>query len=69
MSWNYRVMKHTDGMGEWYFLHEVYYDKGKVVNCTENPIAPFGETPKELQQNLELMKKAFDKPTLSYEDM
>ena len=62
-------MKHTDGMGEWYFLHEVYYDKGKVVNCTENPIAPFGETPKELQQNLELMKKAFDKPTLSYEDM
>ena len=69
MSWNYRVMKHTDGMGEWYFLHEVYYDKGKVVNCTENPIAPFGETPKELQQNLDLMKKAFDKPTLSYEDM
>ena len=69
MSWNYRVMKHTDGMGEWYFLHEVYYDKGKVVNCTENPIAPFGETPKELQQNLELMKKAFDKPTLSYEEM
>ena len=53
MSWNYRVMKHTDGMGEWYFLHEVYYDKGKVVNCTENPIAPLGETPKELQQNLE----------------
>ena len=68
MSWNYRIVK-KDGC---YGIHEVYYKdnnamKTKMVSV--NPMDPHGETIGKLKSDFELMKGAFDKPTLDYKDI
>ena len=72
MSWNHRVMRHAttshDGSkGEFYQIHEVYYE-GEKVGYTTDSVAPFGETLEELKQDFERQQKAFDKPVLDYEE-
>lgn len=71
MTWNYRVLEHVDlSHDKWYQVHEVYYNKdGSITSCTEDAIAPFGETVEELQDVVELMKAAFAMPTIPYEDI
>ena len=55
---------------EYYRIHEVYYrENGSITSCSEEAIAPFGETVEELQEVIELMKAAFDKPAIPYEDI
>jgi hypothetical protein len=69
MSWNYRVVKHTDKGEEWYGIHEVYYDKkDKPDMISEDPIDAHGMTPDELKSDLDMMRQAFDKPVVVYED-
>lgn len=66
MTWNYRVLKLSDG----YHIVEVYYDpKGKIDGWTLPNISgltrsPFGETQAELRGDFELMRKAFSQPVL-----
>ena len=71
MTWNYRVLKHVTKGGSWYQIHEVYYNKddGSISSCSEDAPAPFGETVEELQEVVELMKAAFNKPIIPYEDI
>lgn len=80
--WNYRVIskKHKipnftpfseheevpEETEETFGIHEVYYKNGVPVSCTQEPIAPFGNTEKELKKSLKNMLMAFDKPTLDY---
>jgi hypothetical protein len=66
--WNHRVMKRKTEEGEWYDIHEVFYDEqsGKL-SWTENAISPGGETIDELQKELQRMLKALDKPVLDYD--
>jgi hypothetical protein len=41
MNWNYRLIRHKDSIG----LHEVYYEDGKPVLYTEEPV--FSVDPEE----------------------
>jgi hypothetical protein len=53
--WNYRIVRHKIAGGEYYRVHEVYYDAdGEPAIIAEEPQAAFGETPDELIAELEL---------------
>ena len=69
MTWNHRVMKHTNDHGETYYrIHEVFYDGKDVVSgWTQEPIAPVGENKKDLKKELKRMLDSLDKPVLDYE--
>jgi len=46
-------------------IHEVYYDdKHQIEGWTELPIAPMGESLLALKSDMDLMRKAFEKPVL-----
>jgi len=65
--WNYRVISHDKDGGEWYGIHEVYYDDEEVphsVSTNESPI--YGESPTEIGWTLDKMKEALKKPTLKF---
>lgn len=74
MGWNHRVMKRvfieqaTGEEIEWYGIHEVYYDNGKVSGFTEDATRVSAEGLDELRQTLEWMLAALDKPTLDYDE-
>ena len=66
MTWNYRVLKSKDGEDDWYQIHEVYYDKEKVVNgWAENGATVCGNTLVEVRSSLELMLKSLDKEIIN----
>jgi hypothetical protein len=55
--------------GKSYEIHEVYYDEdGKPKMYTMNASRPFGESTRELRQDLMWMMKALDMPTLTLQD-
>jgi hypothetical protein len=75
MTWNYRVLSRTKYNGlrkeEYQELgvHEVYYDdEGNPTSCSVDPITPWGFSFVELRKDFELMRRAFEKPVLRYED-
>lgn len=74
MSWNYRVVKHTQIslMGEIEYSHEIheayYNDDGSIRAISKDPIPAHGESLEDLQQDLTWMLEALSKPVLIYED-
>lgn len=65
MSWNYRIFKEDDV----YTIREVHYNsKGQHEMYSTRAVYALGETVAELEADLELMRKAFDKPYLTPED-
>lgn len=69
MSWNHRVIRRNNSPSrdpEWtYQIHEVYYnDDGSIESWTENPVAPMGENPIELQSEIRYFSEALNKPVL-----
>lgn len=65
MIWNYRIIKKQGTFG----IHRVEYDtKGGLETCTEDVLAPYGESRKELMDDLILMLCAALNPVLKYED-
>lgn len=84
MSWNFRVMRHTQVdkatgrvVSEWLAFHEVYYESIEVndlevsssdVGYTENPVAMTAESIDELRFMLNRMLGALDKPILEYKE-
>lgn len=65
--WNYRVVKHKDEetQEEYLEINEVYYDTlGKPMGYCNATIG--GETLGELETVLEMMRKALDKPTITF---
>ena len=75
MTWNYRVISHPAlGLPEEegnriYKIHEVYSDETGIIGYSEDGIEPYGESAKELLDDLIRMKFAFEKPELKVEDM
>ena len=75
MSWNYRIISHPAlGLPEEegnriYKIHEVYSDETGIIGYSEDGIEPYGESAKELLDDLIRMKFAFEKPELKVEDM
>jgi len=70
-DWNYRIVVKTTEDGDHYYgIHEVYYNAAGWPNeCSETPCDPFGETKKELQDNVNQMAEAFTMPILHYDDI
>jgi hypothetical protein len=69
MTWNYRVMKRKNEIGEYEFaIYEVYYDEtGNVSGWTENPLTPTCASEEDLLHELTIMIEAFKKETLNYD--
>lgn len=78
MPWDYRVVKHYDEeeLSEFFSIHEAYYDEDDDGNIEEIPHSissvptpPFSETEEGLKETyVNMIMKAFDKPTLDFDD-
>lgn len=83
MSWNFRVMRHTEldkesgRKSQWLAIHEVYYEGLEVndlavtsdeVGYTDRPVTMTAESVEELRFMLERMLGALQKPILEYKD-
>lgn len=68
-GWNYRVLRQRTPDGDTHLqIHEVYYNKkGRPYAATENGIAVGGATRKEMQREIERMRRALSKPILDFE--
>lgn len=65
MSFNYRLVQHTNTIG----IYEIYYDEnGKIDGYAEKPII-VGNDLKDLRGEIEHLKRAFDKPILIMSDL
>lgn len=82
MSWNYRVIKKITPykqLGRWkkqtgYGIYEVYYknksnDIAAIEYITEKPMAPYGTNKKEIKEDVEMMKRAFELPVLNMTEL
>ena len=69
MTWNYRIMKRRNEIGEYEFaVYEVYYDEGgNLCGWTENPLTPTCLSEDDLRHELTIMMEAFKKETLEYD--
>ena len=65
MTWEYRVVKHTDEDENfvWFAIYEVY-SKDTKIDWTVDRKAPTGRSPDELRSDLNMMLKALDCPIL-----
>lgn len=69
-KWNYRALKRTYDSGEVeFFIHEVYYEKEKIVAISTNPISIGGYTIGEIKKTLKLMSEALKKEVLNYNEL
>ena len=68
MTWNYRIVATVDGDETMYGIHEVYYDDGKPVSYTTNPVPCVGDDLQELYRSFEQMRMAFGMPSLTEKD-
>lgn len=65
MTWNYRVIVSTENDEQSFFIHEVYYkEDGSIDMWSEDPTIPFGNSPEELIQDLNMRKRALSRPFL-----
>ena len=65
MSWNYRVIKTTEGDCAYYAIHEVYYDDdGQPDGSTVEPVFVSGESVEDIRQMLAQMLRDVDRPAL-----
>lgn len=70
MTWNYRVVRKQTADGEYYGIHEVYYDSdGNPEMVTVEPVAPCGDTLQELVDDMRYYIIAVSRPVLDYEDI
>lgn len=71
MTWNYRVTRTrvpdgcVGGGEDMYEIREVYYDDDKaIVSWSQDPIAPFGESWREVAEDLVRMQRAVVLPVV-----
>jgi len=68
-GWNYRILRHRKDEGEFYALHEVYYEGGEPTGCSKEPVLhKWYEEPGDIGTDLQKMQEALDKPVLNYSD-
>ena len=74
-TWNYRVIRTleptigSDDLIDWFQIHRVYYDGGKITSWEKEPAKVGGETIVELMQDMRHMQEACGKPWLKAEEM
>lgn len=67
--WNYRVMRHHDGIEPFDAIYEVYYDdEDNVTGWTQDPATAMAsvELDEKLDNVLDMMRGALEKPTLDF---
>ncbi len=65
--WGYRVVRHEGPVA--LYIHEAYYDhREELLGIAKRPAAPCGDTMEELEENMELIRKALGEPVLPYTD-
>ena len=69
-TWNYRVLKIArDGNTPEYGIVEAHYDDDNVlIAYTSSFIEPWGETTEELENVLNKMKEALNKPVIDEDE-
>jgi len=68
MHWNFRIVKHKHKHGDYYAIHEVFYnDKNKPRSCTKDPVDITSEEIKGIRWCLNKMRLALKKPVLDYD--
>jgi hypothetical protein len=69
-TWNYRICKESTKHGVKYEVHEVYYDENNQIRgFSKDAIAPFGETPEEVADDLAKMVASFSKGVLDLDTL
>jgi hypothetical protein len=70
MSWNYRVMRHTDPktQEEYFSIHSVYYDENNKPNGYGDPPYIVSDTTAGLEFTLAKMLECLLKPILTESD-
>ena len=74
MSWNHRVVRRTYPNTHMddsilYEIHEVYYDDGKIIGLTEEPIKISEESVYGLRKTVERLTKCFEQPIIDYDTL
>ena len=64
--WNYRIMRHESGEEEFFQVHEVHYEGGKVNGWTKTGHPVSGSSVKEIEVQLDQMLRALTYPVLDY---
>jgi hypothetical protein len=65
MTWNYRIVRSTEGEAEYCAIYEVYYDdEGRPEARTERPAHPAGETLEDFADDLQAYQAALSQPVL-----
>ena len=60
-------MRHITKYGEYYGVHEVYYDsKGKVDGYTMHPVSVAGESVEEIKEYLQMILNCLDKLVITF---
>lgn len=68
--WNYRIVKKTNEYGEYYAIHEAFYNNdGSLWAVTEDGVDIGGENIEDMREAYEMMVEAFDEPVINYEDV
>lgn len=72
MTWNYRIVRHSDGYEPYFIIHVAFYDKDsnqmRPCHISITPVPLHGRNLEELKTNLEYQLQAFTKPVLNFED-
>lgn len=66
IDYNYRIVEYPDRTC---YIHEVYYENGEIEGLSENPSYPAGVSEDDLNEDLLLMLRAFELPTIQYDDV
>jgi hypothetical protein len=67
LTWNYRVFREEDGD---YIIRSVTYDEnGEIVGCTQDEVAPVGQSLKELAEDIKSFNDALKLPVLTLDDI
>jgi hypothetical protein len=69
-SWNYRVIRFKNDRlgGSWYEIREVYYHDNVPAAYNLGPIGVGAETPLELEDQFDKLRRALREPVLSVSD-
>lgn len=65
MTWNHRVILHRHERGDYFEVHEVYYnDAGVPDSWTQEPVSIVSESLADMREELLMMLQALDTPIL-----
>lgn len=66
--WNHRLLKRDTKHGTIFGVYEVYYNSdGSIYAMTERPVELTGESPEDIEQEIQMILRALTTPVLDYD--